>query len=121
MTNNNPVIDKMPMDALGSVEIAPQVIETIAAEAARQVKGVRAIRSIKGRFQDLFSRESGIIMHQNNAGQLVLEIFVEIEHNINVPTAAMALQQHISEQIYFMTDVQLDLINIHVDNLYTTY
>lgn len=118
MTSHNQAIQENSNDFLGTVEIAPKVVESIAAEAARQIKGVKAIRFAKGRFHDIFARESGIILRQDDNGQILLETFVEIEHGKSVPEVAQALQQHISEQVYFMADVQLDGVNVHVVNLY---
>lgn len=118
MTSHNQAIQENSNDFLGTVEIAPKVVESIAAEAVRQVKGVKTLRTAKGRFQDFFGRESGIILRQDEAGQILLEAFVEIEHGKSAPEVAQALQQHISEQVYFMADVQLDGVNIHVVNFY---
>lgn len=118
MTSLNQAESANSYDALGTIEIAPTVVESIAANATRQVEGVRAIRSMKGRFQDIFSKESGILLYQNATDEVLLEVFVEIKYGLSVPQVAQTLQQHLSEQIYFMTDIKLDAVNVHVVNLY---
>ncbi|AMB98862.1 hypothetical protein AWM75_02135 [Aerococcus urinaehominis] len=98
----------------GSIEIAPDVIETIAYEAARQFKDIQVVNGSGNYLQGIFSRRRGVALYQNAQDQIVLDIHVMINYGLSVPKLCLALQQHVIEQVLFMTDYELSHVNVHV-------
>jgi len=106
------------MPATGAIEIAPQVIENIAATAALQIKGVRSIRRATKTIQNIFQRDAGVILHQNELDQMVLDMSVELNFGVGVIAVAQAIQTQVIDQVKYMTDITIDVVNVHVTSLY---
>ncbi|MFV8784575.1 Asp23/Gls24 family envelope stress response protein [Aerococcus urinaeequi] len=106
------------VQATGAIEIAPQVIENIAAATALQSKGVRAIKRANKTIQDVFQRDAGVILYQNNRNDMVLDMSVELYFGTAVIAVAQNIQSQVIDQVKYMTDITIDVVNVHVTNLY---
>lgn len=106
------------LPATGAIEIAPQVIENIASTTALQIKGVRSIKRTNKTIQELFQRDAGVILYQNDYNQMVLDISVELYFGCAVIVVAQAIQTQVIDQVKYMTDISIDIVNVHVNNLY---
>ncbi|AMB94689.1 Asp23/Gls24 family envelope stress response protein [Aerococcus sanguinicola] len=102
---------------LGSFNIAPKVIEDIASQACRDFEEVNLLSSWRANFNDWMNRDQAVILYQNEDHEIFLEIALSLKYGVNVPETMTRLQQHVFEEVYFMTDVQLDAINIKVTEL----
>lgn len=106
------------VQATGAIGIAPQVIENIAAATALQSKGVRAIKRATKTIQDVFQRDAGVILYQNNRNEMVLDMSVELYFGTAVIAVAQNIQSQVIDQVKYMTDITIDVVNVHVTNLY---
>ncbi len=106
------------MATTGAIEIAPQVIENIAGATVLQIKGVRTIRRANKTIQDVFQRDAGVILYQNDQNQMVLDISVELYFGSAVIALAQSIQTQVIDQVKYMTDITIDVVNVHVTNLY---
>lgn len=104
-------------DALGKVEISPEVIEVIAAIAASDVEGVAEMR---GNFAtgvaERFGRKShrkGVKVDLADHG-IVLDVYVVVEYGYSIPAVGQGIQTSIRQELQNMTALDVNEINIHV-------
>ena len=117
MANNNEAYKQNQLQSTGVIEIAPQVIENIAAATALQSEGVRAIKRANKTIQDVFQRDAGVILYQNDLNEMVLDMSVELYFGSAVIAVAQNIQTQVIDQVKFMTDITIDVVNVHVTNL----
>ncbi|MGY0837052.1 Asp23/Gls24 family envelope stress response protein [Aerococcus urinaeequi] len=117
MANNNEAYKQNQLQSTGAIEIAPQVIENIAAATALQSEGVRAIKRANKTIQDVFQRDAGVILYQNDLNEMVLDMSVELYFGSAVIAVAQNIQTQVIDQVKFMTDITIDVVNVHVTNL----
>lgn len=103
---------------LGQIKIAPEVIEIIVGIAARQIDGVYAMKgTLKNSVSALFKRPNqnkGVKLTQEKAG-LSVDIFADLNYGVSVPKVALAIQEKVRQQLFFMTGLKLDHVNVHID------
>lgn len=114
---NEMVHENYETDALGKVEISPEVIEVIAAIAASDVEGVAAMR---GNFAtgvaERFGRKShrkGVKVDLTEHG-IILDVYVVVEYGYSIPTVGQEIQSNIRQELQNMTALDVNEINIHV-------
>lgn len=117
MANNNEAYKQNQLQSTGAIEIAPQVIENIAAATALQSEGVRAIKRANKTIQDVFQRDAGVILYQNDLNEMVIDMSVELYFGSAVIAVAQNIQTQVIDQVKFMTDITIDVVNVHVTNL----
>lgn len=104
-------------DALGRVEIAPEVIEVIAGIAATEVKGLYAMR---GNFASGVAERLGKKPH--NKGVKVeltdtgvsIDLYVILHFGVSIPLVAQEIQTSIRQTLINMTAIEIEEINVHV-------
>lgn len=108
---------------LGNIEIAPEVIEVISGIAANEVDGVYAMQgTFKSGVNELLGRSSlnkGVYLEVDENG-LSVDVYCYVKYGISVPKVALEMQQKIKEQILFMSDLEVSMVNVHVVGLVTT-
>ncbi|MDK6598108.1 Asp23/Gls24 family envelope stress response protein [Aerococcus urinae] len=105
------------VDAKGSINIAPEVIETIARIACEHIEGALPINEYQGSFQAFFSKANSVRLYNDESGQVVVEMAVVSEYGRDIPKTMLALQKHVKETIYEMTDILVDRVNVVVCDL----
>uniref|UniRef100_UPI00352B3F78 Asp23/Gls24 family envelope stress response protein n=1 Tax=Aerococcus urinaeequi TaxID=51665 RepID=UPI00352B3F78 len=80
--------------------------------------GVRAIKRANKTIQDVFQRDAGVILYQNNRNEMVLDMSVELYFGTAVIVVAQNIQSQVIDQVKYMTDITIDVVNVHVTNLY---
>ncbi|CAM2764172.1 Asp23/Gls24 family envelope stress response protein [Fructilactobacillus fructivorans] len=105
---------------LGSIKIAPRVIEVVAGIAAVQVEGVNRMRgSFSSSVNELFGRKErgkGVKLAIAN-GKLNVDIFVYLNYGVSVPKVALEIQSQVKQQLLFMTDLRIGAVNVHVEGM----
>lgn len=108
--------------ALGDIEIAPEVLEVISGIAANEVEGVYAMRgTFKSGVNELLGRSShnkGVHLNVDENG-LSVDVYCYVKYGASVPKVALEMQQKIKEQILFMSDLEVSIVNVHVVGLVT--
>lgn len=102
---------------LGEIVIAPEVIEVIIGIAASKVEGVYGMRgTFANNVTELLGRSAhnkGVYLVNDEEG-LKVNLYCYLEYGVSVPKVAMEIQEHVSQQVLFMTDISLAEVNIHV-------
>ncbi|MFD1465560.1 Asp23/Gls24 family envelope stress response protein [Lapidilactobacillus mulanensis] len=104
----------------GTIQIAPQVLEVILGIAAKQVDGVFEMRgNLTNSIKVLLGRQDhgrGVELSVDG-NQINADVYVYLNYGVSVPKVALAMQQLLKEQLYYMTDLELGEVNIHVDGI----
>lgn len=103
---------------LGEIVIAPEVIEIIIGIAASKVEGVYSMRgSFASALSEAVGRQShgkGIVLSEDEEGQLTVDIFTYLKYGVSVPKTAMEIQEKVKQQVIYMTGLDIQEVNVHV-------
>ncbi|MDO4680428.1 MAG: Asp23/Gls24 family envelope stress response protein [Aerococcus sp.] len=110
---SNPLVHR---EAIGDVNIAPNVIETIAEQALENFPGIAPVEWYQAGFSGVFRYDRGIMLHHEE-GRLILDVVVQAYYQRDIPKTIYALQAYLNEQVMNMTDIKLDEIRIYVNDL----
>lgn len=104
----------------GAIQIAPQVLEVILGIAAKQVDGVFEMRgNVTNSLNTLFGRQDhgrGVELSVDGS-QINADVYVYLNYGVSVPKVALDMQKVLKDQLYYMTDLQLNEVNIHIDGI----
>ena len=102
---------------LGNVHIHKKVIADIAASSLKEVPGVSLARfGVLGDFFEFFGYKNfpGVYVTIDEAGQISMEIRIEVEYGLNIPVVAHQIQDKVQEAVESALDLELKEINISV-------
>lgn len=109
-------------DGLGKIEIAPEVLEIISGITVSEIEGVYAMQgSFKSGVNELLGRSShnkGIHLNTDEHG-LSVDVYCYLKYGASVPNVALKMQTKIKEQIFFMSELEVNMVNVHVLGLVT--
>lgn len=107
---------------LGKIEIAPEVIEIISGIAVNEVEGVYAMQgTFRTGVNELLGRSAhnkGVHLTPTEHG-LSVDVYCYIKYGVSVPKVALEMQQKIKEQVLFMSNLEIEHVNVHVAGLVT--
>lgn len=120
MAEDNYIVLASDEPSLGTVQIAPEVIEVIIGIAARKVDGVYSMRgTLANNFSELFGRQSrgkGVRLNQDEQG-LKVDVYAYLNYGVSVPKVAEQIQEKVKQQVMFMTNLTLDQVDVHVQGV----
>lgn len=120
MAEDTKIILNSDDQSLGTIQIAPRVLEIIAGIAASEVKGVS---KMYGTFANSVSELLGRSDYRrgvkiaNDGSDLVIDVDVYVEYGVPVPKTASLIQQRIEQQIALMTNLKVAEVNVHVKGI----
>ena len=101
----------------GEVKISTEVLEVIVGFATLEVDGVYGMRAnLKSDIQTMFGRSEhtrGVSLQTDEFGTAV-EIYCYFNYGVNVPYVAQKIQEYVKEQVFHMTEIELDEVNVHI-------
>jgi uncharacterized alkaline shock family protein YloU len=106
-------------EPIGRIEVAPEVLTTIARHASLNVEGVSrltATSSGKGRPFRRGNPNDGIVL-QFSDDKLVFDIYVLMEPHVNLRETSKKLQSAIVEAMDTMVGLEVGAVNIHVEDV----
>lgn len=115
--SNESLLNVSDDQKLGKVEIAPEVIETIAGLAASEIEGVASMR---GNFASDVVERFGGVSHSKGVKVDISETAIEIDmsiviqYGVSIPKVSQQLQTNIRQSLKNMTALEVNHINIHV-------
>lgn len=102
---------------LGEIKVSAEVLEVIIGLATLEVKGVYGMqRNLSSDIRTMFGRSElskGVSLETNEYGATV-DVFCYFKYGVNVPKVAQDIQENVKDQVFHMTDVELDEVNIHI-------
>lgn len=104
-------------EALGDIEVAPEVIEVIAGIATTEVEGIFGTRgSFATGVAEKFGKKvhgKGIKTEWTEEG-LIVDVYCVVQYGVSVAHVAREVQRQIRESIENMTDLQTKEVNVHI-------
>lgn len=107
-------------ESVGRIEVAPEVLVTIAHYAALRVDGIAKMASAPTDSNRLFrrtAREDGIILQFTEEDRLKFDIYVIMDPNVNIMETSRALQTAVIEAIDTMVGIPVEMVNVHVEDV----
>lgn len=108
-------------DALGKIELAPEVIEVIAGIATTEVEGVASTR---GNFATGVVEKLGKKMHGKGIKTelsdegLFIDVYCVVKFGVSVPKVAKDIQTQIRQAIFNMTSIETKEVNVHITGVH---
>lgn len=106
-------------ESYGRIEVAPEVLATIAHFAALRVDGVARMAPIPADVGRMFRRaakQEGIVLDFSDE-KLKFNIYVIMEPHVNIMEASRHVQTAVAEAIDTLVGVPIDAINVHVEDV----
>ena len=106
----------------GRIEVAPEVLATIAYYAVLRIDGVlKLASSVPAERGWLFKRpvhthQDGIVLDLVN-NKAKFDIYVIMEPHVNIMETSKALQQAIVEAVDTMVGIPVEAVNVHVEDV----
>ena len=101
---------------LGAIEIAPEVIESIAGIVAAQVKGFYPVPGLLNTIFGGKELSKGAYLPEEN-GAFVIDIYGNVDYGVSIPKTALLLQNKIKEQLLFSCELVISQVNVHVHDI----
>ena len=123
MAEDSKIILNSDDQSLGTIQIAPRVLEIIAGIAASEVDGVS---KMYGTFANSVSELLGRSDYRrgvkiaNDQDELSIDVDVYVEYGVSVPKVAGLIQERIKQQVALMTNLQVTEVNVHVKGIVAT-
>ncbi|TWS94359.1 MULTISPECIES: Asp23/Gls24 family envelope stress response protein [unclassified Streptococcus] len=105
----------MTKEVIGDIIISPRVLEVITGIATSKVEGVHSLQNKK--MADGLSKKSlgrGVYLETAEDGSLTVDLYVDLQYGVTVPTVCLAIQQAVKSAIYDMAEVVVNQVNVHV-------
>lgn len=106
-------------ESYGRIEVAPEVLATIAHYAASRVDGVVKMADVPADAQRMFrkaTKHNGVLLDMAD-NQIKFDIYVMMSPQVNIMETSQALQTAVAESIANMVGVPVTAINIHVEDV----
>lgn len=119
MAEDSNIVLNSDDQSLGSIKVAPRVIETIAGIAANEVDGVAKMhgtKSVGSLFSGHEDRRQGIHLSEED-DTLEVEVGVYVDYGVSVPKVAAEIQDKIKSQVALMTNLTVDSVNVHIQGI----
>ncbi|MDR3242230.1 MAG: Asp23/Gls24 family envelope stress response protein [Lactobacillaceae bacterium] len=106
----------------GETRVNIRVIDIIAGLATKEVEGVAKLRGTFGeRAKEVLGKKvqhsKGIYTKENEAGEISIEVYVELNYGVSVPKVAHSIQEHVKTQISAMMDLDVKVVDVHVTGI----
>src|SRR5699024_512869 len=102
--------------SIGKIEIAPEVIETIAGLAVTEGEGISTMR---GTITERFSKKSpsqGVKVELVN-GSVVVDLYVVVKYGHTIQKVANEIQTNVKQTLKNMVDLDVKEVNVHIVDL----
>jgi PadR family transcriptional regulator PadR len=106
-------------ESIGRIEIAPEVLTTIAHYTTMGVEGVDKMAALPADVGRLFRRSvrhDGVILDYSNGG-LSFDVYVLVDPHVNVLDTSQTIQATVIEAIDKMVGLSVDAVNVHVEDV----
>ena len=106
-------------ESLGRIEVAPEVLTTIAHYATLRMEGISRTAAVPSDVARLFRRSiqhNGILLDLAD-DHVKFDIYVIMDPNVNIMETSRALQAAVVEAIDTMVGIPVAAVNVHVEDV----
>ncbi|MDX1616005.1 MAG: Asp23/Gls24 family envelope stress response protein [Candidatus Promineifilaceae bacterium] len=110
-------------ESIGRIEIAPDVLTTIARYVTLSVEGVNKLAPVPADVSRLFSRavrDDGVLLDYLD-GRLAFDIYVLVDPHVSVLETSRRIQEAVVEAIDKMVGIPVQAVNVHVEDVIYAY
>ncbi len=111
-------INEIASQNSSSVKISDEVISTIASIAIKDVKGVMGLNaSYMSEFAQKFVKKTPApkgIKVSTGEDSVVIDISVNVEYGVNIPSVAWDVQDNVKKSVEAMTGLTVEKVNVHI-------
>lgn len=107
-------------ESIGRIEVAPEVLVTIARYAVMQVEGVQQMTQVPADIARLFQRglrQDGVLLDLSE-NKIRFNIYVIMAPQVNLMEASRKIQDAVSEAVDTMVGVPVDAVNVFVEDVH---
>lgn len=107
-------------ESIGRIEVAPEVLVTIARYAVSQVEGVQQMTQVPADIARLFQRglrQDGVLLDLSE-NKIRFNIYVIMAPHVNLMETSRQIQATVSETIDTMVGVPVDAVNVFVEDVH---
>lgn len=107
------------IESSGRIEVAPDVLATIAYFATLKVEGVAKMAPVPSDTSRLFRRQTrheGIVLDLAD-DKIKFDIYVIMEPDVNIMEKSRVLQTAVVEAIDTMVGLPVETVNVHVEDV----
>jgi PadR family transcriptional regulator PadR len=105
---------------LGEIKVSVDVIEVIVGIATLEVDGVYGMQAnLSSDIRTIFGRSEhskGVFLKADEFGASV-DVYCYFKYGVNVPQVANEIQQNVKNQVYYMTEIELNEVNVHISGI----
>jgi uncharacterized alkaline shock family protein YloU len=108
------------MGSIGRIEVAPEVLVTIARYAVAHVDGVQQMTQVPADIARLFQRglrQDGVLLDLSE-NKIRFNIYVIMAPHVNLLETSRQIQTSVSEAIDNMVGVPVDAVNVFVEDVH---
>lgn len=108
-------------ESIGRIEVAPEVLTTIARFATLRLEGVRKMQPVPADVARLFRRsththQNGVLLDLSD-GKIKFDIYVIMDPHVNIMETSRNLQKAVVEAIDTMVGIPVEAVNVHVEDV----
>lgn len=117
----NTVLADHSTTELGTIQIAPEVLEIIAGLASIEIDGVAGMSSgIVGGISELLGLKSFTrgVKVQIGTNETIIDVSIVVEYRYRIPDVCRQIQQSVQQAIYSMTGIHVSAVHIHIESIH---
>lgn len=106
---------------LGTIQIAPEVLEIIAGLAAVEVEGVAGMSGgLAGGIAELLGRKnlSKGVKVQIGSKEAIVDLSIIVEYGCRIPEVCNHIQRGVKHAIQSMTGIDVPEVNVHIHDVH---
>lgn len=101
----------------GEIKISTEVLEVIVGFATLEVDDVIGMKAdLSSDLRQIFGRSEhskGVSLTADEFGTSV-NVYCYFKYGVNVPFVAQKVQENVKEQVFHMTEIELDEVHVHI-------
>ncbi|MEX2415967.1 MAG: Asp23/Gls24 family envelope stress response protein [Paenibacillaceae bacterium] len=117
----NTVLADHSTTELGTIQIAPEVLEIIAGLATIEIDGVAEMSGgIVGGISELLGLKSltrGVKV-QVGTNETIIDVSIIIEYGYRIPDVCRQIQQSVQQAVYSMTGIHVSTVHINIESVH---
>jgi uncharacterized alkaline shock family protein YloU len=109
-------------ESIGRIEVAPEVLVTIARYAVQRVEGVQQMSQVPAEMVRLFQRalrQDGVLLDLSE-NKVRFNIYVIMAPHVNLLEASRTIQSAVAEAVETMIGISVDAVNVFVEDVHYT-
>lgn len=106
---------------LGTIQIAPEVLEVIAGLATVEIEGVAGMSGgLVGGIAEMLGRKnlSKGVKVQIGDGTAVVDVSVVVHYGYRIPELCMRIQNNVKQAVQSMTGIDVQEVNVHIHDVH---